>query len=183
MCNISLCIIKAKGNCTGQIWKSEPKTELLIWWRWGVLAFCVKRETFLIRFCSVTRQGLSETDQPNVRTFPGSNYWLCSYFYEERWTCIVMIAAILNITDEYLFVEGGQNDQFKSQDYRGLKMTSERWQHHNVIFTQRLVNLLVKSGEFINICWIMCQWWPFKNGERALFKFFSKVCPPVTQEV
>ncbi len=54
----------------------------------------------------------------------------------------------------------------------GVKMTSERWQHHNVIFTQRLVGLLVKSVDFSNLCCIMCQWWPFKNGETALFKFF-----------
>ncbi len=43
-------------------------------------------------------------------------------------------------------------------NYRRVKMASERWQHHNVIFTQRLVDLLVKSVDFSNLHCIMCQW-------------------------
>ncbi len=69
-------------------------------------------------------------------------------------------------------------------------MASERWQHHNVTFTQRLVGLLVKYVDFSCLCCIMCQWRPFKNGETALFSsffyktiFFYNVCMPVTQEV
>ncbi len=41
-------------------------------------------------------------------------------------------------------------------NYRGVKMTSERWQHHNINFTQRLVALLLKSADFSNLCCIMC---------------------------
>ncbi len=41
-------------------------------------------------------------------------------------------------------------------NYKGVKMTSERWQH-NVIFTQRLEGLLIKYVDFRNLCCIMCQ--------------------------
>ncbi len=41
---------------------------------------------------------------------------------------------------------------------QGVKITSERWQHYNVDFTQRLVCLLVKSVDFSNLCCIICQW-------------------------
>ncbi len=51
-------------------------------------------------------------------------------------------------------------------NYRGVKMTLERWQHNNVSFTQRLLGLLVKSVDFRNLCCIMCQWRSFKNGEK-----------------
>ncbi len=40
----------------------------------------------------------------------------------------------------------------------GRKLTSERWQNHYFIFTQRLVGLLVKSVDFSNLCCVMCQW-------------------------
>ncbi len=65
-------------------------------------------------------------------------------------------------------------------NYRGLKMTSERWQHYNAIYTQRLVGLLVKSVDFSCLCCIICQWWPFKNGKDHFSSFFSKVCMYVT---
>ncbi len=103
-----------------------------------------------------------------------------------------MKSKILNVMDEYLqsnplFCRGGVKMVIFTWDsepnYKGVKMTSERWQHHNVTFTQRSVGLLVKSVHFSNLCCIMCQWWPLQIGERALFKFFSKVCRPVTQKV
>ncbi len=69
----------------------------------------------------------------------------------------MMKAKILNVMDEYLsntlFCRGGQKRHFFS-NYRGgggVKMTPERWQHHNVTFTQRLVGLLVKSVDFSNL--------------------------------
>ncbi len=78
----------------------------------------------------------------------------------------------------HYFVEGGVKMVIFTWDsepnYKGVKMTSERWQHHNVTFTQRSVGLLVKSVHFSNLCCIMCQWWPLKNGKTALFKFFLK---------
>ncbi len=86
----------------------------------------------------------------------------------------------------HYFVEGNKNGHFHLRfraKLQGGKMTSERWQHHNVTFTQRSVGLLVKSVHFSNLCCIMYQWWPLQIGERALFKFFSKVCRPVTQKV
>ncbi len=43
-------------------------------------------------------------------------------------------------------------------NYRRIKMTSERLQHHNVISTQRLVALLAKSVDFSYRCYIICQW-------------------------
>ncbi len=93
-------------------------------------------------------------------------------------------AKIWNIMDKYLLsntlcCREGSKWQLKCEkwvsepNYRGVKITSERLQHHNVGFTQRLVDLLVKCVEFSNLCCIMCQWWPFKNGKGALFKFFN----------
>ncbi len=49
------------------------------------------------------------------------------------------------------FVNGGQNYNFYLRfgaKLQGGKMTLERWQHHNVTFTQRSVGLLVKSVDF-----------------------------------
>ncbi len=39
----------------------------------------------------------------------------------------------------HYLVEGGQNGNFHLRfraNYRRVKMSSERWQHHNVIFTE-----------------------------------------------
>jgi len=43
----------------------------------------------------------------------------------------------------------------------------------HLIFTQRLVGLLVKSVDFSNLCFIIRQRWQFKNGQEH---FFSQVC-------
>ncbi len=51
----------------------------------------------------------------------------------------------------------------------GAKSYSRK--HPNVTFTHRLVGLLVKLVDFSNLCCIMCQRCPFKNGETALFNF------------
>ncbi len=68
-----------------------------------------------------------------------------------------MKAKILNVVDECLpsnplFCLGGVKIAIfiwdSEPNYRGLKMTSERLQHHNVTFTQRLISLLVKSVDF-----------------------------------
>ncbi len=48
-------------------------------------------------------------------------------------------------------------------------MTSERWQHHNVTFTQRFVAMLVKSGDFSNICCIMVN---IKKWGNSTFQVF-----------
>ncbi len=61
-------------------------------------------------------------------------------------------------------------------------MSSERWQHCNVIFTHRLVALLVKSVDFSHLCCIMCQCWHFKHEEKVIFVFPPKVCMAVTEE-
>ncbi len=92
---------------------------------------------------------------------------------------------ILNVIDVYflsnpLFCKGGgQNDnlhlRFRAK-LQGVKMTSERWQHH-VIFKQRLVGVLEKSVDFSNLCCIVCQWWPLKMEKE------QQVCMPITQEV
>ncbi len=60
-------------------------------------------------------------------------------------------------------------------------MASERWQHHNVTSTQRLVGLLVKSVDFSHLCCIVSLV-TFKKGETFQV-FFSKVCMPITHEV
>ncbi len=61
-------------------------------------------------------------------------------------------------------------------------MPSERWQHHNVNFTQILVELLVKS-----VLASLLHYVPMvtiqKMGKETFSSFFSKVCMPVTQEV
>ncbi len=83
-------------------------------------------------------------------------------------------AKILNVMDEYLlsnplFCRGGSKCQDSEPDYadsepnyKGVKMASERWQHHNAIFTQMActltVGLLVKYIHFSNLHCIMCQW-------------------------
>ncbi len=108
-------------------------------------------------------------------------------FSEERQTCIVINAKILKFMDEYLlsnplFLLGGGEGGVKmaiftwdsEPNYKGVKMASERWQHYNVIFTQRLIGLLVKYVHFSNLCCIMCQWRPFKYKETALFKYFLR---------
>ncbi len=123
-------------------------------------------------------------NQPNFKNVPGSNFWFCWYFFsEERQTYIVMKANILNVMDEYwlsnpLFCRGvGVKMAIFTWDskpnYKGKKGKNDfRKIDHNIIFTPRLVGLLVKSIHFSNLCCIMCQWWPFRNGETALFKFF-----------
>lgn len=57
-------------------------------------------------------------------------------------------------------------------NYRWEKMTLDRWQHHDVIFTQILVGLLVKSVVFSNHCCIISQWGPFGNGGKTRFVLF-----------
>ncbi len=61
----------------------------------------------------------------------------------------------------HCFVEGGQNGNFhvgfRAKLQGGVKMTLERWQHHNVIFTERWVVLLVKFVDFSDLCCIMSQ--------------------------
>ncbi len=96
-----------------------------------------------------------------------------------------MKAKILNVMDEYLqsnplFCRGGVKMVIFTWDSepncKGVKMTSERWQHHNVTFTQRSVGLLVKSVHFSNLCCIMCQWWPLKMGKQHFISQSSKAC-------
>ncbi len=83
----------------------------------------------------------------------------------------------------HYFVEGGQNGNFhlrfkdKSQ---GSEMTSGRWQHHNVMCTQRLV---VQSVDFSDRCCIVCQCDRPKIGKRHFSRSYSKVCMLATQEV
>ncbi len=51
-------------------------------------------------------------------------------------------------------------------------MTSERWQHHYVIFTQRLVGLLVKSVDISDLCCIIARGDYSKMGKALLVFFF-----------
>ncbi len=77
-----------------------------------------------------------------------------------------MKAKILNVMDVYLlsktlFCREESKCQFSPEIWSqiiGVKMISERQQHHNVMFTQRLVGLLVKSVDFSNLCCIIYQW-------------------------
>ncbi len=70
-----------------------------------------------------------------------------------------MKTKILNVMDVYLqskhyFVEESKCQflpEIRSQIIE-VQIISERRQHHNVMFTQRLVGLLVKSADYSNLC-------------------------------
>ncbi len=49
-------------------------------------------------------------------------------------------------------------------------------QHHNVTFSQRLVDLFVKSVDFRNLRCIMCQWGPFKKKKINFFLQILQAC-------
>lgn len=94
--------------------------------------------------------------------------------FAHRQTLVVMKAKILNecLLGNPLFCGGGQNYYFHLRfgaNYRDIKNTLERWQHHYV-FAERLIGLLVKSVYFSKLCYTL-RFIPFLFFSISCFLF------------